>query len=99
MIKRRDTYNVDVGGVVIGSSNPVRIQSMTNTPTEDADATVDQIKSLFDAGSELVRVTVNNENSAKSVINIRDLLIKSNYNIPLIGDFHFNAHTLLSDYP
>ena len=67
MIKRRDTYNVDVGGVVIGSSNPIRIQSMTNTPTEDAPATVDQIKSLFDTGSELVRVTVNNEKSAKNI--------------------------------
>ena len=99
MIKRRDTYNVDVGGVVIGSSNPIRIQSMTNTPTEDASATVDQIKSLFDAGSELVRVTVNNEKSAENIINIRNLLIKSNYNLPIIGDFHYNAHILLSDYP
>jgi (E)-4-hydroxy-3-methylbut-2-enyl-diphosphate synthase len=99
MNKRRDTYNVDVGGVKIGSSNPIRVQSMTNTLTEDSVATSNQIKALYDAGSELVRVTVNNETSAKSVINIRDLLIKSNYNIPLIGDFHFNAHTLLSDYP
>ena len=99
MNKRRDTYNVDVGGVKIGSSNPIRVQSMTNTLTEDSVATSNQIKALYDAGSELVRVTVNNETSAKSIINIRDLLIKSNYNIPLIGDFHFNAHTLLSDYP
>ena len=99
MIKRRDTYNVDVGGVVIGSSNPIRIQSMTNTPTEDAYATVAQIKSLYDTGSELVRVTVNNEKSAKNIINIKDLLIKSNYNLPIIGDFHYNAHILLSDYP
>ena len=99
MIKRRDTYNVDVGGVVIGSSNPIRIQSMTNTPTEDASATVDQIKSLFDAGSELVRVTVNNEKSAENIINIKNLLTQSNYNLPIIGDFHYNAHILLSDYP
>jgi len=99
MNKRRDTYNVDVGGVKIGSSNPIRVQSMTNTLTEDSVATSNQIKALYDAGSELVRVTVNNETSAKSIINIRNLLDKSNYKIPLIGDFHFNAHTLLSDYP
>ena len=99
MNKRRDTYNVDVGGVKIGSSNPIRVQSMTNTLTEDSVATSNQIKALYDAGSELVRVTVNNETSAKSIINIRNLLVKSNYKIPLIGDFHFNAHSLLSDYP
>ena len=69
MKERRDTYNVNVGGVVIGSSEPVRIQSMTNTPTEDSLATANQIKELTDAGSELVRVTVNNEISAENIIN------------------------------
>jgi len=99
MKERRDTYNVNVGGVVIGSSEPVRIQSMTNTPTEDSLATANQIKELTDAGSELVRVTVNNEISAKNIIKIRDILYKSNYTTPIIGDFHYNAHTLLSAYP
>ena len=99
MKERRDTYNVNVGGVVIGSSEPVRIQSMTNTPTEDSLATANQIKELTDAGSELVRVTVNNEISAENIIKIRDILYKSNYTIPIIGDFHYNAHTLLSAYP
>jgi len=99
MKERRDTYNVNVGGVVIGSSEPVRIQSMTNTPTEDSLATANQIKELTDAGSELVRVTVNNEISAENIIKIRDILHKSNYTTPIIGDFHYNAHTLLSTYP
>ena len=98
MKERRDTYNVNVGGVVIGSSEPVRIQSMTNTPTEDSLATANQIKELTDAGSELVRVTVNNEISAKNIIRIREILYKSNYTVPIIGDFHYNAHTLLSAY-
>jgi (E)-4-hydroxy-3-methylbut-2-enyl-diphosphate synthase len=99
MKERRDTYNVNVGGVVIGSSEPVRIQSMTNTPTEDSLATANQIKELTDAGSELVRVTVNNEISAENIIKIKDILYKSNYTTPIIGDFHYNAHTLLSAYP
>ena len=99
MIKRRETYNVDVGGVIIGSSHPIRIQSMTNTQTEDSVKTASQIKELYDSGSELVRITVNNEDSAKSVIKIKDLLVKSNYNLPLIGDFHYNGHTLLACYP
>ena len=99
MKERRDTYNVNVGGVVIGSSEPVRIQSKTNTPTEDSVATANQIKELTDAGSELVRVTVNNEISAENIIKIRDILYKSNYTTPIIGDFHYNAHTLLSAYP
>ena len=93
MIKRRETYDVDVGGVIIGSSHPIRIQSMTNTQTEDSLKTASQIKELYDSGSELVRITVNNEDSAKSVIKIKDLLVKSNYNLPLIGDFHYNGHT------
>ena len=98
MNKRRETYNVDVGGIAIGSSNPVRIQSMTNTLTENSVDTADQIKALHDSGSELVRVTVNNEDSAKSIINIKNLLVKSNYNLPIIGDFHYNAHVLLEKY-
>ena len=99
MNRRRETYDVDVGGVVIGSSHPIRIQSMTNTQTEDSHKTASQIKELFDSGSELVRITVNNEDSAQSVIKIKDLLVKSNYNLPLVGDFHYNGHTLLTNYP
>jgi len=99
MNKRRETYDVDVGGVIIGSSHPIRIQSMTNTQTEDSLKTASQIKELYDSGSEIVRITVNNEDSAKSVIKIKDLLVKSNYNLPLVGDFHYNGHTLLANYP
>jgi len=99
MDKRRETYDVDVGGVKIGSSHPIRIQSMTNTQTEDSIKTASQIKELYDSGSELVRITVNNEESAKSVIKIKDILVKSNYNVPLIGDFHYNGHTLLTNHP
>ena len=72
---------------------------MTNTQTEDSIKTASQIKELYDSGSELVRITVNNEESAKSVIKIKDILVKSNYNVPLIGDFHYNGHTLLTNYP
>lgn len=99
MEQRRDTYSVNVGGVIIGSTEPIRIQSMTNTPTEDITATANQIKALYDSGSELVRVTVNNEKSAENIIKIKDILYKSNYILPIIGDFHYNAHTLLSSYP
>ena len=98
MINRRETYSVKVGGVEIRSLHPIRIQSMTNTLTEDSKATADQIMELYDNGSELVRVTVNNEKSAENIIKIRDLLLKSNYNIPLIGDFHYNGHSLLTKY-
>ena len=73
MKQRRDTYNVNVGGVIIGSTEPIRIQSMTNTPTEDITATANQIKALYDSGSELVRVTVNNEKSAENIIKIKDI--------------------------
>ena len=83
-----------IGDIEIGSKHPIRVQSMTNTLTEDSNATADQIKELVDAGSEIVRVTVNNDESAKSIIKIKDLLVKSNYNIPIVGDFHFNGHTL-----
>ena len=99
MDKRRETYDVNVGGVIIGSTHPIRIQSMTNTQTEDSIKTASQVKELYDSGSELVRITVNNDESAKSVIKIKDILVKSNYNVPLIGDFHYNGHTLLTNHP
>ncbi|MFA7685909.1 MAG: flavodoxin-dependent (E)-4-hydroxy-3-methylbut-2-enyl-diphosphate synthase [Candidatus Gracilibacteria bacterium] len=97
---RLKTPVVQVGKVKIGGENPVRIQSMTNTDTADVKATFKQIIELAKAGSELVRVTVNDEKSAEAVSKIRALLNKKGYkNIPLIGDFHFNGHRLLQEFP
>jgi len=99
MQDRNNTYEVDIGGVKIGSSNPIRVQSMTNTDTADTDSTVNQIMELYDAGSEIVRVTVNDEESAKNIPEIKTKLLQLNYNVPIVGDFHFNGHLLLSKYP
>ena len=99
MLKRSETYTVNVGGVEIGSAHPIRVQSMTNTDTSDVKSTSDQILELYDAGSEIVRVTVNDEESAKSIPAIKSKLLQFNSNIPLVGDFHFNGHILLSKYP
>lgn len=94
------TIPVQVGSIGIGGKNPVRIQSMTNTSTEDVAATVAQIKELADAGSELVRLTVNVPEAAKAVPVIKQELVKLGYgDIPLAGDFHYNGHLLLSRYP
>ena len=98
MNKRSNTYSVKIGNIHIGSQYPIRIQSMTNTDTSDVKTTVTQIMQLADAGSELVRITVNDEKSAEAVGEIKSLLIKNNYNVPLVGDFHFNGHKLLSKY-
>tara|TARA_B100000029_G_scaffold152985_1_gene148132 strand:+ start:6701 stop:7909 length:1209 start_codon:yes stop_codon:yes gene_type:complete len=99
MSKRRKTISVNVGNITIGSDYPIRIQSMTNTNTADIKNTVSQIKELADAGSDLVRITVNDEASAKAVPSIISQLLKSNYNVPIIGDFHFNGHILLKKFP
>ena len=99
MNERSETYSVKVGNINIGSKYPIRIQSMTNTDTSDIDATFTQIMKLADAGSELVRITVNDEKSAAAVGAIKSLLVQKNYNVPLVGDFHFNGHTLLTKYP
>ena len=99
MQNRNETYTVDVGGVKIGSSAPIRVQSMTNTNTADAEKTSTQIMELYDAGSEIVRVTVNDHESAKSLSDIKSKLIQLNYDVPIVGDFHFNGHLLLSKYP
>jgi (E)-4-hydroxy-3-methylbut-2-enyl-diphosphate synthase len=99
MIERRTTSNVDVGGVVIGSGHPIVVQSMTNTDTADADATAIQVAQLAHAGSELVRVTVNNDEAAQAVPVIRDKLDQLGVGVPLIGDFHYNGHLLLTKYP
>lgn len=96
---RHKTVAVPVGAVVVGGDNPVVVQSMTNTDTADVISTVRQVAELSKAGSELVRITVNNEAAAKAVPLIRDALDKQGLDVPLVGDFHFNGHRLLSDYP
>jgi (E)-4-hydroxy-3-methylbut-2-enyl-diphosphate synthase len=99
MIDRRQTVSVDVGGVLIGSGHPIVVQSMTNTDTADADATAIQVAQLAHAGSELVRVTVNNDAAAQAVPVIRQKLDGLGVGVPLIGDFHYNGHLLLTKYP
>ena len=98
-IPRRPTTTVVVGGVPIGSLHPVVVQSMTNTDTADADATALQVAQLAHAGSELVRITVNNDAAAAAVPVIRDKLDRLGVDVPLIGDFHYNGHLLLTKYP
>ena len=99
MQTRKETISVKIGNISIGSQHPIRVQSMTNTNTSDVEATCKQIMELYDAGSEMVRITVNDAESAKSVSEIKSILLQKNYNVPLIGDFHFNGHILLSKYP
>ena len=96
---RRLTPTVVVGGVPVGSDHPVVVQSMTNTDTADADATAIQVAQLAHAGSELVRVTVNNDAAAEAVPVIRSKLDALGVGVPLIGDFHYNGHLLLTRYP
>ena len=98
-IIRRQTVPVMVGHVVVGGHASVVVQSMTNTDTADADATVRQIVELWQAGSEIVRITVNSPESAAQVGNIRRQLDAMGCNVPLVGDFHYNGHKLLSTYP
>jgi (E)-4-hydroxy-3-methylbut-2-enyl-diphosphate synthase len=98
-IKRHITHAVKVGNVTIGGGAPVVVQSMTNTPTEDAEATAKQVLDLWRAGSEVVRITVNIPDAAKQVARIRDMLAARGCNVPLVGCFHYNGHTLLADYP
>jgi (E)-4-hydroxy-3-methylbut-2-enyl-diphosphate synthase len=96
---RRATTSVDIGGVSVGSDAPVVVQSMTNTDTADADATALQVAALAHAGSELVRVTVNNGEAARAVPIIRRKLDDLGVGVPLIGDFHYNGHLLLVEHP
>ncbi|MES9940680.1 MAG: flavodoxin-dependent (E)-4-hydroxy-3-methylbut-2-enyl-diphosphate synthase [Candidatus Thiodiazotropha sp. 6PLUC2] len=98
-IQRHQTRSVLVGGVHIGSDAPVVVQSMTNTDTADIDATTEQVAALARAGSKLVRITVNNEAAAEAVSEIQNRLQQMGLDVPLVGDFHFNGHRLLSDYP
>jgi len=96
---RRRTHLVYIGCVAVGSDAPIVVQSMTNTDTADLGATVAQVAGLVRAGSELVRVTVNNEASARAVPHIRERLAKQGIDVPLVGDFHYNGHTLLAKVP
>jgi (E)-4-hydroxy-3-methylbut-2-enyl-diphosphate synthase len=96
---RRSTVTVDVGGVPVGSDHPIVVQSMTNTDTADVDATVGQVADLVEAGSELVRITVNTPAAARAVPQIAVRLDAMGIEVPLIGDFHFNGHILLPGNP
>src|SRR3974390_2840201 len=99
MKSRRRSVTVKVGSVSIGGTAPIAVQSMTNTDTADVEATVAQVKALARAGSELVRVTVNNDESAAAVPYIRERLDAQGIATPLVGDFHFNGHKLLKAHP
>ena len=95
---RHITKVVKVGNVSIGGMNPIVVQSMTNTDTADVKGTFDQVRELVDAGSEIVRITVNTEKAAIAVPKIQEKLVKSGYDVPLVGDFHYNGHILLTKY-
>lgn len=96
---RRAAVAVRIGSVTVGGYAPVVVQAMTNTDTADAAATAEQVAQLARAGSELVRITVNTEDAARAVPEIRQRLDRLGVSVPLIGDFHFNGHKLLSQYP
>jgi (E)-4-hydroxy-3-methylbut-2-enyl-diphosphate synthase len=98
-IPRHRTVGVKVGAIMIGGDAPIVVQSMTNTDTADTVATARQVQQLAAAGSELVRITVNTEEAAAQVARIRDLLDAAGCRVPLIGDFHYNGHLLLTRYP
>ncbi len=97
--RRRPTVSVDVGGVLVGSAHPVVVQSMTNTDTADADSTAIQVARLAHAGSQLVRVTVNTDEAAAAVPEMIRKVRGLGVDVPIVGDFHYNGHKLLADYP
>ena len=97
--RRRPTVSVDVGGVLVGSAHPIVVQSMTNTDTADPDSTAIQVARLAHAGSQLVRVTVNTEEAAAAVPEMMRKLHGLGVDVPVIGDFHYNGHKLLVEYP
>jgi (E)-4-hydroxy-3-methylbut-2-enyl-diphosphate synthase len=99
MYSRRKSLAVKIGNVTVGGDAPIVVQSMTNTDTADVESTVAQVKALARAGSELVRVTVNNDESAAAVPHIRERLDAQGIKTPLVGDFHFNGHKLLKAHP
>ena len=98
-IQRRKCVAVNVGGVMVGGSHPVVVQSMTNTDTVDTAATVNQVAALAQAGSEIVRITVNPDEAARAVPPIVDALHAFGVKVPIVGDFHYNGHLLLTKYP
>jgi (E)-4-hydroxy-3-methylbut-2-enyl-diphosphate synthase len=98
-IKRRRAVSVKIGSVIVGSDAPVVVQSMTNTDTADVESTVQQIAALARSGSEMVRITVNNDAAAKAVPHIIDGIRAKGWETPIIGDFHYNGHQLLRNYP
>ena len=97
--KRRNTIPVKIGNISIGGLNPIVIQSMTNTDTADVNATYKQILDLANAGSEIVRVTVDRDVSAKAIPYIKEKLLKKKCNVPIVGDFHYIGHSLLNKFP
>lgn len=97
--RRRPTVSVNVGGVMVGSAHPIVVQSMTNTDTANAEATAIQVAQLARAGSELVRVTVNTKEAAAAIPEIVQRLSDIGVNVPIVGDFHYNGHILLREYP
>ena len=97
-IIRRPTSQVRVGNVLVGGDAPIVVQSMTNTDTANVGATVRQVIALAEAGSEIVRITVNNEAAARAVPKIRKQLDSALCPVPLVGDFHYNGHTLLQEF-
>ena len=99
MTPRRKSIAVMVGGVTVGGGAPCVVQSMTNTDTADIVGTVEQVAALARAGSELVRITVDRDEAAKAVPHIRDGLAKRGVRVPIVGDFHYNGHTLLAQHP
>ena len=99
IIKRRQSVAVNVGGVLVGGNHPIVVQSMTNTDTSDALSTANQVIELARAGSELVRITVDTKASAAKVAEIVDRVRAAGHNTPIIGDFHYNGHILLTEYP
>ena len=96
---RHKTVAVDVGGVMVGGGAPIVVQSMTNTDTADAEGTARQVAALARAGSELVRITVDRPEAADAVPRIKERLAQMNVKVPIVGDFHYNGHTLLTDFP
>ena len=98
-IVRRQTVAVDVGNIQVGGSSPIIVQSMTNTDTSDLEATVNQVRALAAAGSEIVRITVDTEDAANKVVYIKSKLDDLGCHVPLCGDFHYNGHLLLTKYP
>ncbi len=96
---RKVTHQVMVGNIKVGGGAPIVVQSMTNTDTADAASTVNQIIELADAGSEIVRITVNTDEAAAAVPHIKEQLLKKGYSTPIVGDFHFNGHRLLENNP